>query len=266
MTASSSLRRSPVLLVGMSILATFAVVGVLGPWIAPYDPHVVSGKAFESPSGRHLLGTNAIGADNLSRLVIGARTTLAVAVGSTSLILVIGMAVGLAAAVRGGLVDVALMRLVDVFLAVPTVPLLMVVAVLAGPSLPVSILMIGVIGWPQTARIIRSQTLSLRRRGFMQIARGFGARPTYLMRRHIVPTLGPVVGANLVYVAGTAVTIEAGLAFLGLGDPIAVSWGADLSRSAATLSVLVPTGLALTLLLLGFTLVGVGLEPRFNPR
>lgn len=271
----AAVRRSPLLLAGVAIVAAFAAVGVLAPWLAPYEPRAITGDVFESPSWSHLLGTNDAGADIFSRLVWGTRTTLVVAVSATALILVIGVAMGLTAGLRGGLVDTVVMRVVDVFLALPIIPLLVFIAALAGPSLTLSILMIGLFAWPQTARIVRSQTLSLRRRGFVDCARGFGGGPGYVMRRHLVPALGPILGANLVFVAGVAVTTEASLSFLGLGDPSAVSWGAELNRALTHTQIsigslwlwwLVPFGLALTLAILGFTIIGVALEPRFNPR
>ncbi|HEX2192926.1 MAG TPA: ABC transporter permease [Acidimicrobiales bacterium] len=269
------LHGSPLLLVGLVIVSSMVLVGVLAPWLAPHDPKAITGEPFESPSWRHLLGTNDAGSDNFSRLIIGTRTTLLVAGGSTALILAIGVAVGLAAGLRGGFVDTLLMRLVDIFLALPVLPLLIFIAASAKRSLLLSIFMIGLFTWPQTARIVRSQTLSLRRRGFMDSARGFGAGPLYVMRRHLVPALGPIIAANLVYVAGVAVTVEAGLSFIGLGDPASVSWGNDLNRALEDAHVyigaiwawwLLPVGVALTLVVLGFTFIGVGLEPRFNPR
>ena len=270
------LRSSPLLLlVGTGIVAVLVVIAVLAPWIAPYDPRAITGDAFERPSSEHLLGTNDVGSDIFSGLVWGTRTTLVVAVGATTLILVIGVAVGLTAGLRGGLIDTALMRLVDVFLALPVLPLLLFIAALAGPSLSLSIVLIGLSTWPQTARIVRSQTLSLRSRGFVDTAKGFGAGPFYVMRRHLLPALGPVIASNLVYVAGLAVLIEAGLAFIGLGDPTGVGWGTMLNRALDNPQIymgsfwlwwLLPAGLALTLAVLGFTFIGVGLEPRFNRR
>lgn len=270
-----ALRRSPMLTVGVTMLSTVVGVGVLAPWIAPYNPRTLFDNAYESPSGAHLLGTNDSGADVLSRLVWGSRTTLLVAGGTTALVLVIGVALGLTAGLRGGLVDTAVMRLVDVFLGLPVLPLLIFVGALAGPSLSTSVVMIGVFLWPQTARIVRSQTLSLRNRGFVGTARGFGGGPFYVIRRHLIPALGPVIAANMVFVAGIAVAIEAGLSFLGLGDPAAVSWGAELQRAVTDSQIqlgtlwlwwLVPFGLALTFAIFGFSLIGVALEPRFNPR
>jgi peptide/nickel transport system permease protein len=272
---AGALRRSPMLLAGVLLVAAFAAVGLLAPLLATHDPNAITGDAFESPSTAHLLGTNDGGLDLFSRLVWGTRTTLVVAVSATALIMVIGIAVGLTAGLRGGLVDTVAMRVVDIFLALPVLPVLLFVAALAGPSLTLSILMIGLFAWPQTARVVRSQTLTLRARGFVAMARGFGAGPLYVMGRHLVPALGPIIGANLVFLAGVAVTTEAALSFLGLGDPAAVSWGAEINRALANAQIsigslwlwwLVPFGLALTLAILGFTLVGVALEPWSNPR
>ena len=273
--ASAQRRRSPVLVVGLAMLGAVVGVAALAPWLAPYGPTAITGDAFESPSAAHLLGTNEAGADLLSRLIWGARTTLIVAISASALVLAVGVVVGLTAGLRGGLVDAALMRLVDVMLGLPVLPLLIFVGALAGPSLSTSILMIGAFLWPQTARIVRSQALSLRQLGFVGMARGFGGGPGYVIRRHLVPALGPVIAANLVFVAGLAVGIEAGLSFLGLGDPSAVSWGADLQRALATgqsqlgslwLWWLLPFGVALTFAIFALSLVGVALEPRFNPR
>jgi peptide/nickel transport system permease protein len=266
---------SPLLAIGTVTLGLLVAVAVLSPWLAPYNPRAITGDSFESPSSKHLLGTNDAGSDTFSRLIVGSRTTLIVAGGATALILLIGVGIGVTAGLRGGWIDTALMRLVDVFLALPTLPLLIFIAALAGPSRTLSILMIGLFVWPETARIVRSQTLTLRSRGFVASARGFGAGPFYVLRRHLVPALGPIIAANLVYVAGNVVTIEAGLAFIGLGDPSAVSWGAELNRALSSPQIyigslwlwwLLPAGLALTAAVLAFTFIGVGLESRFNPR
>ena len=280
MTAESppaARERSPLAVAGGVILAVLVVVAVAAPWLAPYDPRAIDRDAssLEPPSADHLLGTNDAGADIMSRVIWGARNSLLVATAASALVLTIGIALGLTAGLRGGWIDTALMRLVDVFLALPVLPLLIFIAALAGPSRTLSILMIGLFAWPQTARLVRSQTLSLRTRGFVDIARGFGAGPLHVMRRHLVPALGPVIAANLTFVAGLAVSIEAGLAFIGLGDPAAVSWGAELNRALDNDQIylgnlwlywLLPPGLALTATVLGFTFIGVGLEPRFNPR
>lgn len=270
-----TLRRSPLLPVGVLMLAMVASVAVLAPWIAPYDPREISPTSLEAPSSAHLLGTNDAGQDNLSRLLWGSRTSLLVAVSATTLVMVIALGLGLTAGLRGGLVDLVVMRITDVFLAVPTVPLLIFISALLVPSLVLSIFLIGLFTWPEVARIVRSQTLSLRTRGFIHSARGFGGGRLYVMRRHVIPALGPVIAVNVVQMAGVVVGVEAGLAFLGLGDPAAVSWGQELERAISHQSILIgslwawwllPTSLALVFTLMSFLLVGVGLEPWFNPR
>jgi peptide/nickel transport system permease protein len=254
---------------GTAVVAALVLVALLAPWIAPYAPRAISGPSLANPSRAHLLGTNDAGSDILSRVLWGARETLLVVAAATSLVLAIGVAVGLYAGVLGGMTDVALMRVV------PKFPLLILIAALAGPSRTVAILTIGLTLWPETARLVRSQTLTLRTRGFFASARGFGAGPLYVIRRHLLPTLGPIIASNLVYMAGTVVVVEAGLSFIGLGDPTAVSWGAELNRAFANPQLMVgsvwiwwllPPAIALTLAILGFTFIGVGLEPLFNPR
>ncbi len=265
--STAARRRSPMLAAGVAMFSIVVAVGALAPWIAPYRPREISGGVFERPSTAHVLGTNDAGQDVLSRLVWGSRTTL--------LVLLLGLAFGLTAGLLGGFVDVAVMRLVDVVLGLPVLPLLIFVGALAGPSLSTSILMIGLFLWPQTARVVRSQTLSLRTRGFVSIARGLGGGRLYVIRRHLLPALGPVIAANMVFVAGLAVAIEAGLSFLGLADPAAVSWGAELERAVTSPQIqigslwlwwMLPFGLALTFAIFGLSLIGVALEPRFNPR
>lgn len=272
---AAELRRSPLLFVGLGLVAVLVLVAVLAPHLAPYDPRAIVGDALEPPSPRHLLGTNDAGADIFSALLWGARATLTVVVGATTLVLVIGVGLGLLAGLRGGLAETVVMRLVDVTLAIPVIPLLIFIAALAGPSRGVAILTIGLFVWPQVAPVVRSQTLSLRSRGFVHAVRGFGGGPLYVMRRHLIPALGPIIAAQLAYIAGLAVTIEAGLGFIGLGDPGSVSWGAMLERAVRHQALyvtsmwlwwLLPAGLAITLAVLGFTFIGVGLEPRFNPR
>jgi len=267
--------RSPGAVAGASLLALLVAVAVLAPLIAPYGPAVPSGRSLDAPSLEHLLGTNNLGQDMLSRLIWGARASLTVAAGAALLALGIGVVVGVGAALLGGVADVVAMRVVDVLLAVPRLPLLVVVAALAGAGRLTVTILIGLLFWPPVARIVRSRALSLRRRGFVEAARGFGASLPYLIRRHLLPALGPVVVAEFIAVASNAVLLEAALAFLGLADPTAVSWGLDINRALAEPGIyftsawlwwVLPTGLAITLVIMGFTLLGVGLEPVLNPR
>ena len=271
------MRQSPALLAGTIMLSLLAAVAVLAPVLAPYDPKAIDrGPPRPStPSPGHLLGTNDAGSDTLSRLLWGSRTSLVVALGATALLMAIALVVGLSAGLRGGLVDIVLMRITDVFLAVPVIPLIIFISALAPPTLLTSIVLIGSFTWPEVARVLRSQTLSLRTRGFVRCARGFGGGSLYVMRRHLVPALGPVIVVNVVQMAAVVVAVQAGLAFLGLGDPSTVGWGQELDRALSHDSILVgslwawwllPTSVALVFTLFALLLTGVGLEPWFNPR
>jgi ABC-type dipeptide/oligopeptide/nickel transport system permease subunit len=272
---SSSGYRSYLLVAGLVIVTTLALVALVAPLIAPHDPHALSGDAVEPPSARHLLGTNDIGQDIFSEVVIGTRSSLGVALPAAGLALAIGVVVGVGGAFRGGRTGRITMRVVDGFLALPGFPLVVLLGALTGGSPLAVVVVIAMAGWPQLARVLHSQTLPLRNRGFVRAALGFGAPPRYVVVRHLVPALGPTAVAGFVQWAATAVVLESGLTFLGLGNPAAVSWGAILNRALdyqglyyGTLWVwwVLPAGFAITLAALGFTFVGVGLERTFNPR
>ena len=267
--------RSPLVLTGMALLGLLLLVAVLAPLVSPYDPQAVTGDSLERPSGQHLLGTNNVGQDIFSQIVFGSRSSLSVAVGAAVLTVVVGVLIGVTAGLVGGLADTVAMCLADVFLALPRLPLLVVIAALAGPSRANLVFAIGLMIWPVVARVVRAQTLSLRQRGFVRAARGFGGGLVHVIRRHLVPALGPVIVTAFVNVAAVAVLLEAGLAFLGLADPNAVSWGLMMNRALLQPGLyftpmwtwwVVPTGLAITLAVLAFTFLGVGLEPVINPR
>ncbi len=275
MNGGRDVRHSPLLLLGSGIVMALVLVALLAPLIAPHDPRAITGDSLEHPSARHLLGTNDSGQDIFSQVIWGTRTSMVVVAGAASLTVALGVLIGAGAALVGGFADAVAARVIDIFLAMPMLPLLLVVAALAGPHLGVLILTIGLTAWPRVARITRSQTLTLRQRGFMSAAGGFGAGPLYLLRRHLVPALGPIIVANLVNWAAITAGLEASVAFLGLADPLAVSWGAVVDRALAHPGLyftslwlwwVLPAGLAITVAILGFTFLGVGLEPRFNPR
>ncbi len=267
--------RSPLLVLGAALVVTLGTSALMAPLLAPHDPRAITGDTLERPSARHLLGTNDAGQDILSQVIWGARTSMAVAVGAASLIVALGALIGAWAGLRGGLTDAVVMRVVDVILAMPRLPLLILVGALIGPNLVVLIVMIGVTAWPEVARIVRSQVLSLRSRGYVSAAQAFGGGSFYVVRRHLVPAVAPLIAANFVNWAAIAISLESGLAFLGLGDPGSVSWGQILDRALAHPGLyftdlwtwwVLPAGLAITLAVMGFTFLGVGLEPRFNPR
>jgi len=260
---------------GGAIVAVVAVAAVLAPWLAPFHPSAIPGASLEGPSSRYLLGTNDIGQDIFSQLLWGSRTSLAIALPAAALALALGISVGMGSGLAGGMVDVVTMRAVDIFLALPALPILVLVAALVGPSRLTLVATIGGLTWPGVARILRSETLTVRQRGFVAAARGFGAGPTTVVRRHLLPALSPVAVAVFLQVATAAVFLEAGLGFLGLSDPTTVSWGQVLRRAVTSPALfntsqwvwwVLPAGFTVTLALVGLNLIGVGVETRMNPR
>lgn len=274
----AALRQMPgstLLLVGGGIVGALVVVAIFAPLLAPYDPLAVSGASLVSPSAHHLLGTNTIGQDIFSQIIWGARTSLVVGVGAAALVVAVGLLVGVGAGLIGGVVDTIAMRIVDLFMAIPVFPILVVVGALAGSAKPVVIVTIGFIGWRGTARVLRGQTLSLRQRGFIHAAQGFGGGPLYVIRRHLIPGLGPIIIADFVNWVSTAIVLESVLGLFGLGNPLEVSWGTIFNQAFLHAGVfftplwtwwLLPAVLAITVAVIGFALLGVGLEPIFNPR
>ncbi|CAN5499286.1 ABC transporter permease [soil metagenome] len=267
--------RSPLVVAGGLLVLALVAVAVFAPVLSPYDPRALAGDSLEEPSASHLLGTDSLGQDLLSQLIWGARNSLLIAMGAAVLATAVGLSVGLLAGLGSRAVDTVAMRVVDVFLAVPRLPLLVLIAALAGVNRTVLVLVIGLVAWPELARIVRIQTRTLRQRGFVVSARGFGGGRLYVVGRHLLPALAPILVVAFVTTAGQAVLMEAGLAFLGLSDPTAVSWGLLLNRALLFQGLyftsvwvwwVLPVGFAITLTVLGFSFIGVGVEPALNPR
>lgn len=267
--------RSPLIIVGSGVVGTLLLIALSAPLLSPFDPLALSGDSLEAPSLHHLLGTNSVGQDIMSQVIWGTRTSLSLAVSAAALSVTLGLLVGVSAGVVGGLLDTVAMRVVDAVLALPQLPLLVLVGALAGVGRLTLTLLITLITWPVIARLVRAQTRTLRHRGYVDAARGFGGGLSYLVRRHLLPALSPILVSGFVLIAGNAVLLEATLAFLGLSDPTAVSWGLILNRAlndpglyytSAWAWWLLPPGCAIALTVLGFAFLGVGLEPVVNPR
>ncbi|MEW6153855.1 MAG: ABC transporter permease [Actinomycetota bacterium] len=261
--------------IGLAIVGVFAALALAAPYLSPYRTIELAGRPLEAPSGSHLLGTNGVGQDVATQLLSGARVSLFVALVAGGGTLLIGAILGMVAGWAGGTTDAVLMRIVDLVLVIPKVPLLIVVGTYAGPGLAMLSLIIALTAWPPTARVVRSQVLSLRRRAHVKAALGFGANSAQILRHHILPEVGLILVAGFVGAAGRAITFEAGLAFLGLGDPSRASWGAVLRDSLNFSGLfftqawkwwLVPPVVSISVLLLGVTFLGIGLEQRINPR
>jgi peptide/nickel transport system permease protein len=257
---------------GLVLLLLMLALALLAPILAPYGPQQQSTASFLSPSLDHWLGTNHVGQDVWSRLVFGARTSLLVGFGVGMVTTVLGALFGISAALVGGLYENVVMRVVDAFIVVPMIIVVILVAAYLSPSILVLILLLSLLSWQGGARIIRSQALSLKERGHVAAARTFGGRNWYLGWRHIVPDLAPILLVDFIYSVRRAVFMEAGLAFLGISDPTVVSWGM-MMRDALSFSYLdvwqwwlLPTGVALSLTIVGLTFLGHSAEPAIEPR
>lgn len=260
---------------GSMLLAVFLLAGLFAPWLAPFDPHEYSGAPLEAPTTQHPLGTNDVGQDLFSELLYGARISVVIALAAGGATVLLGLAVGLLAGTLGGWVDRVLMRLVDVLLAIPRLPLMILIIALLGVGAGSTIVVLALLFWPIPARLVRAQVLSLRQRTYVRLARAFGGGALYILRRHLLPASMPVALAALAANAGRAVAMEAGLAFLGLGDPTAKSWGLMIRFGLNVPGIylgdrwlwwILPPAICITLLILAFAFLSSALERYFNPR
>jgi len=257
----------------LAIIALFVFIAVFGALLAPDDPYASSTDVLEPPSRAHLLGTTEVGSDVLSQLLVGARVSIVVGFAAAVISAVLGAAVGLIGGYFGGMTDKAFDAFENWFLVIPQLPLMVVLARLLNPSLGVLILVIGLTSWAGTGRIVRSQVLTLKQRAFVERARALGASDWHIIRCHILPNALPLIFANTVLIVAVAILAEAGLSFLGLGDPSNISWGTMIENgfsagapSAGAWWYLVPPGLCITVLVFSIGLLGYVWEQHINPR
>lgn len=265
-------------LAGMVVLAVFVVVAVFAPWIAPYGPFEVTQGAdggvrrLTPPSAGNWFGTTNQGMDVFSQLVWGTRVALVVGLLSALGSVIIGTLIGLVSGYYGRWIDDVLMRLTDVAFGIPFLPFAMVVISIARPSLALIILLVIFFLWRTTARVIRSQVLSLKERPFVWAARAAGASDLAILFRHVAPNALPLSFLYMAIGVQTAVMLEAGLSFLGFGDPQVQSWGIMLNaafRAGAMRSAwwwVLPPGLALSAFVMAIFMVTRAYEEVLNPR
>ncbi len=268
-----TLRHRPAAVIGAMILVLIGLGAVLAPWIAPYGLHTQVGPVFGHPSWRHPLGLDDGGIDMVTLLMWGARVSLVVGFAATFVSMAIGGTVGVVAGYFGGATDTILMRITDYFLVIPDVPLMIVVAAIWGPSLVHIIIVIGILLWTSTARVIRAQVKSVRERVYVKRARALGAGHTRIVLRHVLPQVGPLLIANTVLTVAVAIFDETALSFLGLGDPSRTSLGKVIENAFERAAIssgawwaIVPPGAVVALIILGCSLVGGSLEDALNPR
>ncbi|MDA0698482.1 MAG: dipeptide/oligopeptide/nickel ABC transporter permease/ATP-binding protein, partial [Chloroflexi bacterium] len=271
------LPRNRLALAGAGMLLFALGLAVFAPLLAPEDPRrallATTYSIYAAPNAQHWLGTDDAGRDVLSNLIFGARVSLTVGFFASFISIAIGGSIGMAAGFAGGVTDRALMRFTDVVLVIPDLPLAIVLVALTKPSLFNIILVIGLVGWTGTARLVRAQTLAVKERKFVHRARAVGASDLRLITRHIFPLVLPLLVVNTVLVISLAILEESALSFLGLSDPTTVSWGQMLNyafsrgatSSGAWWALLAP-GAGIVWVVLGCTLLGYGLEQALNPR
>ncbi|MEZ4726719.1 MAG: ABC transporter permease [Caldilineaceae bacterium] len=266
-------RQHQLALLGGLILVILASLALFAPWVAQQDPYSVDLRAYRKPpTAEHWLGTDSSGRDVFSRLIYGARISLSVGIVAVLLYTALGVTLGAIAGYYGGLVDSSLMRLADIVMAFPALVLIITIAAVVGPSIYNIMLVIGLLGWPPIARIVRGMFLSLREREFVLAARASGVHNTRLIVRHLVPNVMAPVIVAATYGMATAILVEAGLSFLGLGvQPPTASWG-NMLNAAQSISILesmpwlwVPPGLMIAITVLSLNFIGDGLRDALDP-
>lgn len=258
---------------GLVLLGFFVVVAIFAPWIAPYDPRDNDFIPFLKPSGDHWLGTTQGGQDIFSQLVYGARTSIIVGVLGGAFATAIGLVIGLVAGYVGGWLDDVLSFFINLALVIPTLPLMIVLAAYSPvKGLTVVIVVIGVTGWAWGARVKRSQMITLKERDYITAAVFAGDSMPRIVFREIMPNMISLVIAGFIGAAAGAIGAEAGLSFLGVGDPLTISWGTMLmwaDNSGALLvglwAWLIPPGVCLALLITSLTFINFGVDAISNP-
>jgi len=265
-------RQRHLLPLGAAMVLLLVTVALAAPWLAPYDPLRAVANSFGNPfppQRAHLLGTDELGRDILSRLIYGARISLLVAAAATGMTTGIGMSIGLLAGYAGGWIDTLLMRGTDTVLALPGLLLALALVAIIGPGLTSILVVIGLISWPAIARAVRAEVLTLRERDFVLAAKALGARPSRLMLRHLLPNTLPTILVMGALATSSTIVLDAGLSYLGLGVPVPTpSWGRMLSDSqtyylVAPWLMLCP-GLAILYAVVAFNFVGYGLLARLG--
>ena len=260
--------------ISLVVLFGLAIIALSAPWLSPYDPRaqdfMIMGNP-QPPSAEHLMGTDALGRDMFARVLYGARVSLAVGLLSALMAAFIGTLVGALAGYHGGLVDDLFMRLVDLMLSIPILPMTILLAGILRPSVALIVVIIGTFGWMGTARLVRSRFLSLRESEFVEASHALGGGPGQVIVKHMLPNaLGPIVVATTLAVGG-AIMLESALSFLGLGvQPPTPTWGNLLNESRQWLSLApwmaIFPGLFILITVLAVNFLGDGLRDALDPK
>ena len=216
--------------VSILIIALIIIIGIFAPWISPYSHDLPSGKSLESPSKEHLLGTDDLGIDLLSQMFYGARLSLIIGLSTSTLAGLGGALLGVMAGYYGGLIDKIIMRLADMMIALPNLPMMILLGAFFGPSLKNIVLVLVLFSWTSPARIIRSKVISVKNEAYIIMAKSYDASFYHLLKTHFLPEIMPILAITIIKITSKAIVAEAGLSFLGLGDPTSKSWGLILNH------------------------------------
>mgnify|MGYP002631430600 CR=1 FL=1 len=265
-------RRNKAAVVGLMVLSTIILTTIFGPWLYGVDPYAMIGQPFLAPGTESsmLLGSDFLGRDITAGLIIGGRATLLVGGCAAVITVIIGAVVGSLAGYYGGTVDEVLMRVTEFFQVLPALLFAMVLVALFAPSLTTITIAIGVVAWPQTARLTRAEFMKIRQLEYVTAARSIASTNSRIIWRVILPNALPPLIVSATLIVGVAILFEAGLSFLGLGDPNVMSWGLMIGANRpyildAWWTVTFP-GLAIFLTVLSVSLIGDGLNDAFNPK
>ena len=265
-------------IIGLFIVSIFIILAIVGPYIAPYGPFEAIVDEYDmvpedkTPSGKHLLGLTRFGYDIFSQTILSARTAVVVGLISAVMVVFVGANLGLLSGYYGGWVDEVVMRLTDIAYGIPFLPLAIVLMTLLGKGVQNVIIVIVVLFWRTTTRVIRAQVLSIKERPYIHAARVAGASDLRIIYRHIAPNVMPMTFLYIALAVGWAVIAEASISFLGFGDPDAVSWGQMIHHVFAGQMFrtawwwYLPPGLCIVLLVMSTFWIGLAYEKVVNPR
>jgi peptide/nickel transport system permease protein len=263
-------RRNRAAELSLYLIIGFVFVATLAYQLSPYDPFALGDETLIAPRGDHWMGTDDLGRDTLSRVIHGSRVPLLVGFLATAASMALGILIGSLSGYFGGRTDIILMRVTEYVLVVPRFFLALLVVAMLGTGIEKIILVIGILGWPEVARVVRAQFLTFREREFVVAARAIGASHAKVIFREILPNAIPPAVVVASILVARAILLEAGLSFLGLGDPNLISWGSLLSeaqeRISASIWLALFPGLAISLLVLCINLFGDGINDVLNPK
>lgn len=267
-------RKSKSGLLGLGIITFFILIAILAPVLPIAAPHATSLYAIDkAPSLKYPLGTNEVGESVLSLCIWGSRISLVVGFVAAAIVVLVGLVIGMFSGYFGGVVDEVLMRATDFVLVLPSLVLIIVIGAIYGTSLINVILIIAMVSWPSTARIVRSMTLSIKQRQFIEAAKSVNGSSFYIIFRHVLPNVIPVVIATGILSISGAIFTQAAMVFLGVGDVSDVSWGQSIEMAFQSGGIIdgywwtsVFPGVCLVLLIVGFLFLSRPLEQIFNPK